>query len=439
MDREHQGEPLAWIFPSSVERYNSPKRSAENEMMRMKRFRLLSALLIGFVGLAANAAPAPWDQPASNLSDQVAAILGPGQAHLTIRNLSTIPIDQIPVIRRLFEQDLKAHGVLASGTESANTIRVTLSENSRERLWVAEVIEGNETRVAMVSVDSGSPQKAQSATGITLRRQAVFAAGDKILAALETANGLVLVEPEQIVIETHAANSWQVLKTAPIGQTRPLTRDPRAVILPIADGSAANGTAFVAYLAGSRCTGTLSAAEWTIRCHESDDPWPIRQLSNLENAPSLKAFSNASRNYFTDVVTPSLGVDLPPFYSATLLPQADGTAFLISSIDGKIQILANGKLRSVAGTRDWGSDIAALNTGCGAGTQIIASSSGEAIADSLRAYDLPGQEAIPASAALAMDGTVTALWNAADSKSLFAVVRSADNRYEVDRVTANCN
>ncbi len=76
--------------------------------------------------------------------------------------------------------------------------------------------------------------------------------------------------------------------------------------------------------------------------------------------------------------------------------------------------------------------------------QIIASGSGEAVSDSLRAYELPTLEAIPASALLSMDGTVTALWTAPDGKSVFAVVRkpagpgSAD-QYEVDRVTASCN
>jgi hypothetical protein len=75
---------------------------------------------------------------------------------------------------------------------------------------------------------------------------------------------------------------------------------------------------------------------------------------------------------------------------------------------------------------------------------MVASGSGEAIADSLRAYEVPAQEAIPASAALAMDGTVMALWTAKDGKSVFAVVRrpgnqGAGNQYEVDRITASCN
>jgi hypothetical protein len=34
---------------------------------------------------------------------------------------------------------------------------------------------------------------------------------------------------------------------------------------------------------------------------------------------------------------------------------------------------------------------------------------------------------------------VTALWTAPNNKSIFAVVRSAADKYEVDRVTASCN
>jgi hypothetical protein len=411
-------------------------------MKRMMRFWLIGAVFSGLIGIAASAAAAPslWEQPAANLAEEIAGILGPGQARLTIRNLSSVPADEIPAIRRLLEQNLKTHGVLASGTESANTIRVTLSENARERLWVAEVIQGNETRVAMVHVAPGVAPQMTTGGGLTLRKQLVLTTGSYMLAAVETPSGLVVIEPEQIVVYGHAAGGWQTQKKITIGQIRPLARDPRALILPSTDGSS-----FEAFAVGSRCSGVLQPATgWTTHCHESDDPWPIPteavpQTSSASSPSSLKAFYNSARNYFTGVVTPVLGVDIPPFYSAALIPHSDGVALLINGIDGKVQIVTNGALKSVAGTRDWGSDVAALNTGCGAGTQIIASGSGEAATDSLRAYDLPGLEAIPASAPLTMDGTVTALWTAPDGKNLFAVVRNAANQYEEYRVTASCN
>jgi hypothetical protein len=153
----------------------------------------------------------------------------------------------------------------------------------------------------------------------------------------------------------------------------------------------------------------------------------------------LSAFYNSARNYFTGVVAPAPGVDLPPFYSAALIPRAAGSAALVvGGIDGKVQLVENGALKPIAGTRDWGSDFATIQSGCGTGPQIIASGSGQAASDSLRAYELPALDAVPVSAPLAMEGTVTALFPAPDGKSVLAVVRNAVNEYEVDRVTASC-
>jgi hypothetical protein len=157
-------------------------------------------------------------------------------------------------------------------------------------------------------------------------------------------------------------------------------------------------------------------------------------------AAPIRAFYNASRNYFTGVLAPNDGPGLPPFYSAALISRPAGSAaLLLGGVDGKVQLVENGALKPVAGTRDWGSDFAALQSGCGPATQIIASGSGEAAIDSLRAYEMPALEAVSTSPPLAMDGTVTALSPAPDGKSVIAVVRNAVNEYEVDRVTALCN
>ena len=432
----------------------------------MRFFCLLAILASALPARAANAAPSPWEQAAAALAEQIAGILGPGQAHLTIRNLSKIATDEVPAIRNLLEQDLKALGVQAAGAESANTIRITLSENLRERLWVAEVVEGSETRVAMVQVDGGAAQQKASAGGLALRKQTLLTTTEPVLAALETADGVVVVEPEEIVIFAHSAEGLREQSRVAIGQRKTLPRDPRSVIFPSPDGQR-----FEAFVAGMACSGSnLPAqpeAQWTVRCRESDDPWPLTQSQRIAassataedaGATPLRAFYSAARNYFTGVVTPSVAVDLPPFYSAVLLPRPDGAGLLIDSIDGKVQLVETATLKPgvptdgsssvgskpIAGTRDWGSDLAALRSGCGTGTQIIASGSGEALADSLRAYEIPAQEAIPASAPLTMDGTVIALGTAPDGKSVLAVVRKpagqgqADS-YEVDRVTASCN
>ena len=431
----------------------------------MKLRWLIAVVASGVMILMAIAAAAPsqWDQPSASLAEEIAGILGPGQAHLTIRNLSTIPNDEIPAIRRLLEQDLKVHGVTTSEAESANLLRVTLSENLRERLWVAEIVEGNETRVAMVHVDLKADSLPLVQTGIVLRSKRVWGSSkltskaisfpsEPLLAALEIKDALILLEQGEIAVISSATPGDEQGQRFKLGQHLTPPRDPRGILIPSADGDG-----FTAFAPGTQCTGgfahpevtSAKESEWSVLCHESDDPWPIAigliaQTDAASGSTSLKAFNNAARDYYTGVVTPSLGVDLPPFYTAALLPRPSGAAFLFNGIDGKVQLVENGALKPVSGARDWGSDFAAINSGCGAGTQIIASGSGEAIADSLRAYELPAQEAVPASAPLATDGTVTALWSASDGKSIFAVVRktagpgSAD-QYEVDRVTASCN
>jgi hypothetical protein len=83
----------------------------------MKLIWLGAMVASGLMGLTASTTPppSPWEKPAADLAVQITGILGPGQAQLTIRNLSTIPNNEIPAIQRLLEQDLKTLGVLASG------------------------------------------------------------------------------------------------------------------------------------------------------------------------------------------------------------------------------------------------------------------------------------------------------------------------------------
>jgi hypothetical protein len=413
------------------------------------RLGLISWVLLlagGLAGLRANAVPvrSPWEGPAAGLADQVVGILGPGQAQLTIRNISSIPAADLPGIRKLLEQDLKARGVVASGAESANSIRVTLSENVRERLWVAEVVQGNETRVAMVEVGPSTPLAAKTDARIVLRKERlswVTSSDEPILFAAQAGGDQIVVHADDIAIGSLNDGAWKEQKRVAFGRRQNASRDPRG-FLQVAE----DGMSFTAYAPGVECSGGHSIAlggattgNWSVQCHEGDDPWPL--LGGVANGMTgIKAFFNAGRNYFTGVVTPSVGVDLPPFYSAVLIPRsAGGLAMLINGIDGKVQMVDNGVVVPVSGARDWGSDFAVLHSGCGTGTQVIASQSGEAANDSLRAYEIPAVDAVGVSAPLTWDGAVTALWADRDGKSIMAVVRNATNEYEVDRVTALCN
>ena len=430
----------------------------------MKLFRLatgwasalLMASMLGAPGLDSEtwvcmaASPsANWQQPAGALAEQIAAILGPAQAALTIHNLSSIAESDIPGIRALLEQDLKAHGVAITSGDSANTIRVTLSQNDQQRLWVAEIIQGSETRAVMVSAGPGGAPTSAVADYMTLRRERVpiLRSGpqpdEPVLGALENEYSLLILRSYGIELLAFGDGGWLPQKTISLDDRRQSSRDPHGILIPGSDRAS-----FTAFIGSSECSGVYTANSntashpadnWSIHCRASDEPWPILQNNDSTNPVTIKVFNNAARNYFTGVITPNLGVDLPPFYSAALLSRPNGSALLVGGIDGKVQVVDNGTLKPVSGARDWGSDFAVLKSGCGSGAQVIASGSGEAASDSLRAYELPAQEAVPASAPLAMNGTVTALWPALDGRSLLAAVRQPSGDYEVDRVTAFCD
>src|SRR4051794_1495053 len=138
----------------------------------MKLFRLVtgwvSALMTATVLLAATG-PGEWAEPAGALAEQIASAVGPGQATLTVRNVSSISPSELPAIRALLEKELKGRGVAVASGDSANTIRITLSQNDRERLWVAEIVQGSQTRVVMVSADPGVSQSTAASDYMTLR------------------------------------------------------------------------------------------------------------------------------------------------------------------------------------------------------------------------------------------------------------------------------
>jgi hypothetical protein len=288
---------------------------------------------------------------------------------------------------------------------------------------------------------------------------------DLILAAADAGAGRVTVYADSIEMYSKDFSGWSRIKGASYSRLGASQRDPRGLVIPTD-----NGEGFLVFAPGIRCSGKTSTATspipkpgdyWNFDCHASDDPWPVSKTAPVASSassaatnsgenpppsvqaqppsPQIRAFYNAARNYFTGVISPDAGVDLPPFYSAAVLERASGAALLINSIDGRVLIASNGKLTTVKGTEDWGSDFALIQSGCGDGAQVIVSGADASDGDTLRAYQITGSEATPSSAPLQIEGTVTALQTAPDGKSVIAVIRNAQNQYEVDRVTALCD
>jgi hypothetical protein len=386
--------------------------------------------------LPQNEAPkSPWDAPAAELARQIAALSGPGTVTLAVTNRSSFPSDDVPKLRRMLERELRRTGVTVRDKNADCDVRVTLSQNVQGWLWVAEVQEGIEIKVAMLPVEGAKASlPAEAAPAITLRATPLTQRNEPLLDFAVIGSGAeqytVTLGPDKIYwryasLGDRAGQSSDE-QTYDIGHAEPMPRDPRGRIVPAKDH------VFDAYLPGMVCaaikTGGTSAL--SITCRNSDEPWPLG---------SQTAFYNAARNFFTGVVVPGFGPKLPAFYSEAELSHTTGTAFLFADVSGAVHILESGSHKLLIGARDWGSDIAAVRSQCGSGSQVLASQAGWPDHDSIRAYEISGREATPASAPLNFDGVITALWPAADGTAVTAVVwRPTDNDYLAYSVSVAC-
>ena len=416
----------------------------------MKLAWRLSVRLLCLWGLLACAAwgqaSDSWTAPATELARQIAALTGPGSISLSVRNDSSIVASDVPVIRQRLQVGLSALGVTVrnqTATDAVTTVRVTLSQTVQHAVWVAEVQQGPETKVAMVTAVNPAPVTEPEGMPVVLRRTLVYSQSAPMLDAglfalpgdAGTDGHLVVLSPEMIATyhrDDKADGGWVKDQSFEVAHGRAYPRDVRGRLQMEA------GVIFKAYLPGVICTASQQAAGGVaVSCADSDDPWPIG---------SQKAFYNSSRNFFTGVITPSVGAAPGPFYSAADLQQKNGVATVYSEVSGQVRMYDGGGLKVLAGSRDWGRDVVGVQSGCGSGAQLLATASGVALQDSLRAYEAEGRNAIAVSPPLPMDGEVMAMWpmilanGSSAAPAVVAILRKQQPvRYEAYRVSVVCN
>jgi hypothetical protein len=416
-------------------------------------------------------------QPAAELAKKIAAISGPGPAKLIVNNRSSLTAEEVVEIRKLLERDLRGLGVISQSraglgtgndSEGATAIRITLSANAAGGLWVAEVQEGTDVHVAMLPVELPVPTPPRPDNGITLGKVFLWRQKQAVLDLLIGPSGanrrMIVLEPERIVsylapMTGDDSNSWKEEQEFVVPHERPFPRDMRGRLL--AGATVGSAHFFEAYLPGVQCQGDEQSTRLAITCQNGDDPWPMPGFTVAGPSPDpdaaptprnveQRAFYNSARNYFSGVLSPGLGFRLPAFYDAAAIVRTTGTAMILSATSGQVVLIENGAQKRLAGTRDWGSDLVAVRSDCGSGVQVLASASGAASDDSVRAYEISGRDATPVSSPLEMGGALTAIWPFDDLRDATVVVRRSEIApevsvagqqmdYEVYRVSAHCN
>ena len=414
-------------------------------------FGLLSAfLLVTTLALAAD-----WGVAEQQLAKKIVAVTGPGTVALTLENRSSLGRRDSDIVQNGLRTALEQSGIhFVKPEQAAASVLLTLSENESSYVWVAEIHQGTaDSSVVMVAVlRSGHSGTAYESMPTTLRKMPLWTQDDRILdvAVLEengTASRIAVLGAEDVSTYRLQNGKWQVEQTLSIAHPRPWPLDLRGRLVQAPDHT------LNAYLPGVICRVAVTTAPLTITCHASDDPWPI-VLANVNSSafpsagvgglpmaavPQLTGFFAPTRNYFTGVLSPTIGKfsTVPKFYSAAFVPREKYTLWLFAAADGKVHLIDG--MNEQPSTFPWGSDIASVRTGCGAGSQVLATTSGDQAADSIRAYEFPDRDPVAVSAAVDFPGPVSALWTEARGDSAIAIVKDRDaGSYEAFRLSLAC-
>ncbi len=413
---------------------------------------------------AVSSSAADWSGPEQQLARKIVAVTGPGTVALTVENRSSLSKRDNEVIQNGLRVALEAAGIrFAKEDQAAAAVAIALSENAAAYIWVAEIRQGaNEPAVVMVS--SPPPEGLtvnRDSVPLSLRKIPLFAQNDPILdvAVLEegaTPTHIAVLDPEHVSLYRMQGGKWLPEQVMTVAHARPWPRDLRGRIFPAKDHL------LDVYLPGVVCHST-AAAPLSLNCRESDDPWPLISgalasgglnggtLAAFPSAglgsgattvvPQLNAFFASSRNFFTGALTPGIGkyTTVPKFYSAALLPREKYTLWLFAATDGQVHLVDG--VSDQAGRFGWGSDISSVKTACGAGWQVLATSS-EGTGDTVRAYEFPDRDPVPVTAALDFSGapSVTALWTEAKGDTAVVIVRDRETgSYEAFRLAMACS
>ena len=403
------------------------------------RLGWLTSFLLATVLLPSSLSASSLGDTARQLAHKIATAAGPGAFALEVTNRSSLDEKSVREVRSALEAQLQSEGVHTAKAEQAmGTVEVVLSESLREYVWTAEIVIGpDEKKVALVSLPrSPTSTLFAAAFPIVLKITLLFAQEQPILdvAQVEMPGGsrLLVLDGGSAAVYRHQganpAGRWELEASLPIAHTRAFPRDLRGRLLLRRDHL------FDAYLPGTVCRSS-AVAPLSLSCNDSDDPWPLTPEDG-----SVRAFFAASRNFFTGALSPGIGKvsNVSSFYSAAALPRSGYTLWALAAVDGSLH-LVDGMTDQAIRSGKWGSDLAAVHSSCGTGTQLLISESGETERDGLRAFEIPDRDPVAASSAAEFDGGIVALWPDSSGNSASAIVRRNNTGwYEAYRVSISC-
>lgn len=389
---------------------------------------LLMAILATSRCLAQQETPSPWQRQVEEFVQEIVARSGsPSAVTLNFDNVSGLAGSDQDSLKREFLTTFRNAGLrLVKPELAAAEIHITFSEDWQNYLWVAEIRQGTGSQIIMKKVARPQRPAGGRAPALTIRRSLIWQQDGPVLDFLSDGRSFFVLEPEQIAIYGNESGKWQLKHNLAISHPRPWPRDLRGRLQ-------LNGMQMTAFLPGTLCSGTTSPP--AMQCRASDDPWQVDQ-------GLLAAFFSPARNFFTGVLAgPSAGESVPPFFSGAAMQNGNTRQWIFAGTDGRARLFIHDLAAPWATLPDWGSNIAAVQSGCGTGWQILTSFPNDLThADAVQAMEVQNREAVSVSSPVELSGPILAFWPGENSQTAHAVVQSlASGKYEEWAFTVSCN
>ena len=174
-----------------------------------------------------------WAGAEGLLAGKIVSATGPKTMALQVSNRSSLSAARSDDIRRNLLTQLAVTGVrFVSAEQAAVSVRVTLSEDLRNYVWVAEIRQGgNAPAVVMVSLPRSAVLAVEPAAAtMVLREVSLWSQPERILdVALISSNParMLVLDANGVTSYRMQESRWLVEQSLPIPHSRPWPRDLR--------------------------------------------------------------------------------------------------------------------------------------------------------------------------------------------------------------------
>ncbi len=342
-----------------------------------------------FLCMAANAQT--LDDAVSALAKKISSRLAPAEiARLTTRNLSSLPAADAAKIQPALTRALQRRVRDAKTVD----IAVTISENLRGYLLVAEIKREGDVSIEMAEFRAGAPAAAAARPAASVEGRLVWEQEAPMLDLALSGDQMLVLDTAGVWLYSRNAGKWERSAQAPISTN---VRDPRGRLQ-------VSGDIVSIDVPGITCKGPANLSS-SIHCEEGG-----------RFTAGRNTLSSDGREFFT---TADIGGD-------TLVAELDGRTHIYDAA------------HTAQGVFDvWGSDFVGVSA-CGARLVLAATDNDRRSPDSVALYDFSNRATVRVSDPVEFAGPVTALWPAGDGA--LAVVRNLKSgKYAAYNLALDCS